>query len=319
MNFDDSRDRTAGLVIFGIIEILIGALVALFIPLVVVVTLVAETVHGAGTDPDLKTLLASLLMYGVIAAVFISIGIGSIRARKWARAVMLSLSWLWLITGAVSMVVLWFVMPRLWDMVGLSGMADDSLRLVVLTTNLFFGFIYVLLPLAFVSFYRSEHVAATCRARDPRPSWVDDCPQGLVNLVMVYGLIAVSILMMPAYNFMFPCFGTILHGWLGAVAWLVVLLLLVYLIRATLWRQSRSWDLAMGLSLVIAVSSMVTAAVVPYAAWIGRMALPAEQGEMVLTLWNPGTVTMVILTFVFWATWLGYLVYVRRFFLERTT
>jgi len=313
MSPETYRDRSAALVVFGIIELLIGTFVALLILLVVVVLVATESIREAETGLDLKTILPSLLIYGLIAMVFIWIGIGSIRARKWARVVMLSLSWLWLITGAAAMVVFWFIMPRYWDFAGLSDLPGDTVRLVVLTTSLFLGFIYVLLPLAFVLFYRSENVAATCGARDTKPSWVDDCPQGLVNLVVVYGLLAASVLMMPAYNFLFPFFGVILDGWVGALAWLVVLVVLIYLLRATPRRRFRAWNVAMASSLIMAASSIVAAAAIPFTEWVDRMALPGEQREMVLALWEPGEATMALVSFAFWATWIGYLIYVRRF------
>lgn len=307
------KDRSIGLVVFGIIEILIGGLTALLIPLVLVITIVAPRV-AAGPAPQLRSVVPNLVLYAMMAAAFIWIGIGSIRARRWARAVMLSLSWLWLITGVVAMVAFWWVMPRYRDYAGLGHLADDTVAMVVLTTSLFLGLIYILMPLAFVLFYRSPHVIATCEARDQGISWVDGCPSQVVALVLLYAVSAASCLVAPAYNFVFPIFGVLVDGWIGAVAWLTVLSLLVYLVIATSKREMRSWNVAVAASLVIASSSTLSAAVVPYSVWLDRMALPPDQREMVAVFGEPTTITMALVSLVTWGTWVGFLVWARRFF-----
>ncbi len=314
MNPEAHRDRSLGLVIFGVIEILIGGLTALLIPLVLAVTLFAPSMTGGGPAPQLRSVAPSLVLYGLLAASFIWIGIGSVRARKWARAVMLSLSWLWLITGIAAMVVLSWVMPRYWDFAGLGGLPNDITTMVVVTTSVFLSFIYVLLPLAFLLFYRSPDVIATCEARDRTRSWVDGCPSQVVSLVLVYAVCAASCLVVPAYNFVFPVFGIIVDGWAGALLWLGILAGLIYLAAVTPRRERASWTAAVVASLVIGASSTVTAALVPYRQWLERMELPADQGEMMAALGEPTTAFMVLLSLVTWATWIGFLLSVRRFF-----
>lgn len=310
------KDRSSGLVVFGILEIAIGGFCALLIPLVLAVTVFSRSLTGAAAGPDLRTLVPSLLIYGLIAVGFVWIGVGSIRARRWARAVMLSLAWLWLITGVLSMAVFWVLVPRWIGVAGMTDLPGNAMGLVMLTTGLFLGFIYVLLPLGFVLFYRSEHVAATCRARDPGPSWVDDCPPQIVTLVLLYGICAGSLLVVPAYGFPFPFFGVILDGWVGALAWLAVLALLVVLMVGTVRRDQRTWTLAMVASLAAAVSSTVQAAVVPLSTWLDRMAMNADEQQMMAAIGEPKPTVRVLLSMAIWGSWILYLVTVRRFFDE---
>ncbi len=314
MTLEAHKDRSLGLVVFGVIEILIGGLTALLIPLVLAVTLFAPLAVGEGTSASFRSVVPSLVLYGLMAASFIWIGIGSVRARKWARAVMLSLSWLWLITGIVAMVLFWWILPRYWHFAGMGGLPDDTMTMVMLTTSLFLGFIYILLPLAFVLFYRSPHVIATCEARDRTGSWVDDCPSQVVSLVLVYAVGAVSCLLAPAYHFVFPLFGVVIDGWVGAPVWLAVLAVLIYLVVATPRRDKRSWTVAMWASVVGATSSTLSAALVPYSLWLDRMALPVDQREMMAAFGEPTAATMVALSLVSWGTWIGFLLSVRRFF-----
>lgn len=314
MTTGDHRDRSVGLIVFGVIELLIGGCTALLIPLVVAVTLLSPAPSEGDAPTGLGPVAPSLLLYGTVAAAFIWIGLGSIRARKWARAVMLSLSWVWLITGVAAMLAYWWLIPRIWGFAAPDGLPAGTAHMVVVTTSLFLGFIYILLPLAFVLFYRSPDVVATCEARDPRRSWVDDCPSPVVSLVLVYAIGAVSCLAAPAYNFAFPLFGFVADGWIGAMLWSVVLAVLLYLVRATARREPRSWNVAMTASLAAAVSSTLSAALVPFGQWLDRMALPADQLRLVAGLGELSPSTMVALSLATWVSWIAFLIWTRRFF-----
>lgn len=283
----------------------------MLVPLMVVAIIASRSIDASAPSLDFKTTLPSMVIYALIAVLFFWIGIGSIRARRWARALTLSVSWLWLITGVMAMVALCLFMMRYFGVSIFAGLPEAALVLVVVIIS---GFLYVLVPLAFVLFYRSDDVAATCRARDPNPSWFDETPPQIVSLVLVYAFGLVSVLVMPAYNFIFPLFGMILGGWKGGMAWLGVATLLVYLLVATVKTDQRAWNVAMTASLVAALSSTVTSAVVPYALWIDHMELPLAQEEMMAELGSLSSVTMVLLSVLMWASWIGYLLYIRPFF-----
>ena len=311
MDQENYRDRSSGLIVFGVAEILIGVFTALLVPLMLLALLASRSMDGGQGSMDLATVLPSTVIYALIAVLFVWIGIGSIRARRWARALMLSVSWLWLITGIMAMVAMWLIVLQYLGFAVFTGLPEAALVLLVVIIS---GFFYVMLPLAFVLFYRSDDVAATCRARDPNPSWFDEAPPQIVSLVLVYAFGLVSVLVMPAYNFMFPVFGTVLDGWMGGMAWLAVAALLVYLLMATVKSDQRAWTVAMTASLVAALSSTVTAAVVPYARWIDHMELPLAQEEMMAELGSLSSTTMVLLSVFMWASWIGYLLHIRRFF-----
>lgn len=101
------RDRSLGLTVFGALEILVALACATLIPL----TLVAGAVTP-GMDAHL--VLPSLVLYAAMAAVFLTLGIGSIRARIWAQALTLSLSWIWLITGIATVLLSFLALSGLW-------------------------------------------------------------------------------------------------------------------------------------------------------------------------------------------------------------
>jgi hypothetical protein len=304
----DFKDRSLGLVIFGIVEILIGVCCALLGPLI----LAAGSLMGTA---DLRSTVPSAVLYTVVAAIFIWLGVGSIRARRWACELTLSLSWIWLVTGICSMVVgAWLVPVMLRGMVAGSDLPPNFVFVVSLVVFGVIGFLYVLLPGAFVLFYRSPHVIATCRARDPRPQWTDEMPPRLLTLVIVWALAAVSVLVMPAYGFVVPFFGVVLSGASGAAVWAAILAGCVALAWGSARRAPWAWWGGFVAIILATLSSVITTVCVDPAAFILAMDLPDQQAAMLSEIAMPGWWVMALMWIVVWGTFLAYLMTVRRSF-----
>ena len=103
------KDRKAGLVIFGILTVMMGVVCALFVPLAIF----AQTVSAkpTGAPPNYHVIVPAIVTYGGLAVILIWLGIGSIKSRRWARALLLIFSWSWLIVGVLSFVVVAFMAP----------------------------------------------------------------------------------------------------------------------------------------------------------------------------------------------------------------
>jgi hypothetical protein len=264
-----------------------------------------------------------VVLYSVIAAVFIWLGIGSIRARRWAREVMLSVSWVWLLTGICTMIFAWILMPGLLqNLMGATTLSSEGMLVVGLVTTAILSFIYVLLPGAFLLFYRSQNVAETCRARDPRPQWTDGCPPRLLTLTIVWALAAVSILVVPAYRFVVPFFGVLIDGTKGALVWGLVLVACAAFAWGTCRRAPWAWWGAVAATLLSAVSTCITFARVLPLELFRRMGLPEDQIDLLSGIALPEGWAMAILWALMWSTMIGYLVSVRGLFVwvtEETT
>jgi len=305
LEFDD---RSLGLVIFGVIEILIGAFFVLLVPL----SLAAASLAGTA---DLPATVSAMFLYTVVAAVFIWLGVGSIRARRWACELTLSLSWIWLVTGICSIAAAVLLLPAmLRGMVAASDLPPNLVFFVSLVVFGVIGLLYVLLPGAFVLFYRSPHVAATCRVRDSRPQWTDDLPPRLLTLVIVWALAAVSVLMMPAYGFVVPFFGVVLNGASGATVWAAILAGCVVLAWGSARRAPWAWWGGIAAMILATLSSVITAVRVDPAAFILAMDLPEQQKALLAGITMPGRWVIALVWVVMWGTFLAYLMTVRRFF-----
>src|SRR5688572_24251001 len=96
------KNRRTGLIVFGIALIALGGLCLLFVPLAALGHFMAAKTTG---DANFRMVLPSLLIYGALGVLFVSLGIGSIKGRRWARAVTLVLSWVWLAFGILSILM----------------------------------------------------------------------------------------------------------------------------------------------------------------------------------------------------------------------
>lgn len=307
------KDRTLGLVVFGAVSVLIGLFCALLVPLMFLS--VALTESAGDTGVNLRSAWSASAMYAVMAVAFVWLGVGSIRARRWACELLLSLSWIWLLTGICSLIIGIVVVPGVIAQLGAgSALPPEMAALVLVVAFGVIGVLYVVLPGLFVLFYRSPSVAATCRARHPDPQWVDGYPRRLLTLMVVWVLLAASVLVMPAYSFFFPFFGVVLTGGAGAFLWVLVLAVCVALAVGTGRRAPWAWQGGVALTVAASLSSILTVVRFDIAEIMALMALPEDQVAMIEALPMLDGWVVVLGTIVVWGTFLAYLMTLRGYF-----
>ena len=101
------RDRRTALLIAGVLEILLGVGAWLMVGLMVFAASMV-TAQGAGSK---GSIIPGIAVYGIAGLVFVILGVGSIRARRWARALWLVVSSFWLISGVFAVAVMAWFMP----------------------------------------------------------------------------------------------------------------------------------------------------------------------------------------------------------------
>jgi len=223
------RDRSTGLQVFGVIQIILGALVALFIPLVLLGAVMSRKMTGSVMP--MGTYLMTCLTYGALAIMLVTLGIGSIRARRWAWALTLILSWFWLIIGVLATVLITAVLPSSFA-TGLrkaavanpgAGELPTGVTAVILTfVIVLFAVFLIAIPLAFVLFYRRKDVEATCKRRDPVERWTDRCPLPVLAASLIFAGAAPYYLFLSFTTPLVPFFGKYLTGVPGAIGCLVL-------------------------------------------------------------------------------------------------
>ncbi|MGA2986608.1 MAG: hypothetical protein ABSG32_22635 [Terriglobia bacterium] len=249
--------RRGWLIAFGVIEILIGCafvLMILFSAFAFFGLVAAKMPSGAMSSGPISrpALMAFVgLQYGLMAAVFFTGGIGSIRCKNWARILMLVVSGLWLACGLLGTLMMAFIFPAI--MKHQPGNIPPGLEHAIVAVMIaVMTVLMVLLPAIFLFFYSRKSVRATClalvRAQVATPgtagSPASGLPVPLAILGVWEGLGALSVLA-TLFIRVAVVFGVVLHG---VAAFLVILTysaLSGYAAWAILRQKLIGWQIAL--------------------------------------------------------------------------
>ena len=259
------KDRSTGLTIYGIVEIILGALAALMIPFMLLGAMFSRKTVGGPLPAG--SYVHGICSYTLAAAVLITLGIGSIRARRWAWALNLILSWVWLIIGVIANVAITVFMPSLFA-AGFRQAAAQTpnappvstgVMAVVLTLVIvFFSIFLVILPIAFLLFYCRKDVEATCKRRDPASRWTDRCPLPVLAVSLMFGSGAVYYLLMSVTTPFLPFFGRYLTGIAATVALLAMAGIEIFLANAFYRLRLAGWWIAVSVIVLRMISAILT-------------------------------------------------------------
>jgi hypothetical protein len=311
----ESKDRRGGLIGFGILLVLLGCICALFVPLMIVGQ--AFSAASSGVPADFRLMAPVIVQYVGLAVAFIALGIGSMKARRWARALVLIVAWSWLVTGIVSTGVMAILMPKMLasSPAGGPAMSDPVRNVVLAVTVIFMAVIFVILPGILVLFYGSRHVKATVDARDPVPRWTDACPLPVLALSLGLGLAAASTsAVLATYRSVVPVFGLLVTGVPGTGILLGMTVLWAYAAWSTYRLRPAGWWTVLLCFLVLSASSALTFARVDMLEMYRLMGYPERQ---IAQIQQSGILTsrlLVSLILVGPIPFVGYLLWVKRFF-----
>ncbi|NLY02018.1 MAG: hypothetical protein GXY83_38535 [Rhodopirellula sp.] len=308
------KDRSTGLLIFGVLEIFLGLFCVLMVPVMLLSTLIEQP--GGAPSASVRMMVPAAVFYAEMATFFIWIGIGSMLARRWARAVMLVVSWGWLVCGVMAMLLMVVLMPRMFaEMPPGQQMPAEMLVLMQIVMGGVLSCVYILLPGALVLFYQSKHVRATCERRDAEVRWTDRCPLAVLALVVLFAYGVSCMVWMPFYNFAMPLFGGFADGVAGAIVAVAIAAVLVYLVWGMYKLRTHAWWTAVVLTIVGSVSGVLTAARTDFLELYRRMGFPPDQIELIkrtgmIEKMNEAWWVGIPVAIVF----LAYLLYVKRHF-----
>ena len=304
------KNRRAGLVVFGILQIALGLLAALMSLFMVVGTL-AGNAAGPGAPPP-RVMAPTALLYLAVAVMFVVLGIGSIRARRWARAIILALSWMWLIVGGMSSIGVVAMSPHLFDAL---PQEQASMKPVVIgCMSVFLGLFFVVLPLVFVLFYRGSNVRATVEAVDAVPRWTDNVPLPLLifSFWMLSG--ALSMMFAGVIYTAFPVGPWMLRGVSSLALMLAIAGVTVFIGLGSLKRMRAAWWTALVLLVVGVVYGAAFMRKIDVASWYKAMSMPMDPRQLEMVHSMVSGPFFFLSMAVMWALYLGLLLYLRRYF-----
>jgi len=316
-------DRSTGLVIFGVFQIILGLLAALMVPLTALGALFSRLGPGGGMRP--AQYVSGMATYGFVAAALVALGIGSVQTKRWARALTLITSWYWLIMGVLITVLITAMLPvamrgalaQAQQNAGTAPSADVStgVMAVMLTIMIVFAaFFLVVVPIAFVVFYSRKDVAETCRRRDPLERWTDRVPLPVLGASVVLFTGSLYLVVIGLTTPMFPFFGKYLQGIAGAACFLGLAALDLYLALAIFRLKPLGWWMAILTVPVRLVSMALTYARADLMQAYSKMGWSDEQLRILNA--NPMFHSHVILwwSLLSLVLFFGYLLWLKRYF-----
>ena len=300
------RDRRTALLIAGVLEILLGVGAWLIVGLMIFAASMV-TAQGAGSK---GSMIPGIAVYGIAGLVFVMLGVGSIRARRWARALWLVVSSFWLIGGVLAAAVVALLMA--------SVAGVESILLIAILS--FFAVFMIGLPASLLAFYRSPHVKATCEAAGPQPCWTDGCPLPVLGAALWFASMTLTLPWMGwLYGGLYPFFGHFVRGAAGHGLWMVSGLLSGIATYGIYRRIHTLWLLGLVLVLGQGISATVTYAVVDPKELFAAMGIEGaaleqiERMGMIRPSYMIGSVAAAILPMV------GLLLWARACFPKRST
>jgi hypothetical protein len=317
------QDRKAYLIAFGILTMLMGCIMALFVPLIIWAQFVSAKVTHV--PPSSQSIIPAAIFCCLFAVNFIWLGIGSILTRRWARALLLIFSWSWLAIGIVSMAYLAFLLPQIMTVLDSSVRSSQTSAPKGLTTTIMIVqgilslIVYVIVPGVWVLFYRSRNVRITCEVRDPVPRWTDRCPLPVLAISIWAAFGAVTMLFFPfLYGGVLPFFGIFLSGISGTVVCLVIAGLWGYSARALYRLEWDGWWIFLVGMCLLSLSAFVTYWRHDLSEMYRMMGYPKQQIAQ-LQQFNAVFTgqTLAWSTVIITVLFVGYLLYLRRFFRPR--
>jgi hypothetical protein len=286
-----AKESGAGLVLFGALQILIGLACAM---LVLYIASGAEIAVRQGPAGG-AAVASGLMVYGAATVYFVSAGVGSMQRRRWAQALSVVVSAMWLAGGAVCTLLILVMLPTIEER------APQTSGALVLAGTI--G-VAILVPLAILLYYRQPAVRLICEAADV-PRWTDRVPLPILAVMIVLAFGSLALLANLA-NPVIAIFGTTVTGAPAAVTLLALGILSAWLaVQFYRLKESAWWTLVL-----LQVIGCVVAAVS-----LARSGGEKTAGDIADVSRSPFFIAIIV------ASWLGYfayLLYIRRYFALQT-
>jgi len=261
--------------VFGTLDILFG----IFCFVLAMGLLIAVSSAGLGGMKPIHFWMAMGFLC-FLTGWFCVMGLGSIKARRWARALLLVGAWMAVFFGTLALALILYVLPEMYNLMADSGSFSPAAALGMLyfATSVLV-LLQVVFPVIGIGFYGSESVRATCERRNPVPGWTDRCPLPLLAMGFISITGCLSIVTAATTNYIVFFFGRVISGATGFAVVAFVSLACGYVGWGAFTRRMHAWWGAYLLVLLVSASMMLTFSEMDMATMYAHMGYSAGQIE----------------------------------------
>ena len=259
------KSRRGWLIVFGVVEILMGCTFLLILALSAFVFLGPAAARMPSSGIPRGAILAFVgIEYLVLAGIFFTGGIGSLRCKNWARIFMLVVSGLWLGFGILTLLMMVFLFPII--MRQQPGNVPPGIQHGIIVVMIaVMSFLMVLLPAAFLFFYSRKSVKATCLAQKAAqaptlaeggsPAAGFPVPLAILGAWEAFSAFSVLAVLFVRVTIVF---GVVVHGAGAALILLTCSVLSGYAAWAIFRQRLIGWQIALFMAGFWTVSMVVT-------------------------------------------------------------
>ena len=238
------KDRRGWLIAFGVVQLLIAAVMFLFAVLMAFIP-AAALAKNQPSSAQPMSMAAIAVFYALFGVLFATLGIGSIMSKNWARVVTFVVNWMWLTFGASGVIFMALLMPIIMQQMPQqhADVPQNFNQPVMRITLIFMSAFFIVLPGIFLAFYLGKNVKATCLRGQPIDG-LDERPVLLTVLGCWLALSAIS----PLFVFFTPypviIFGRPLFGVAGKLVILTFGVVSAFAAWGFFTRNVRGWWVA---------------------------------------------------------------------------
>ena len=214
--------------------------------------------------------------YYVIAALFIPVGIGHVKLRRWALSLTQLYIWFWLGAGILLFGDFILLIPSVLRL----DLSQDVLLFQLVTVGVSSLFFLVLLPILALWLYKRETVKLAFEEHDSNKYWTERYPFPLLVLLLLYVIMIVAMHTAIFFQGLFPMFGQILLGRPAAYIIALCILTLGILIYGTVQLKKWAWWSSLVYISLLTVSSVMSFSGHRFYDIIVMMNLPTYEMEL---------------------------------------
>jgi hypothetical protein len=251
---DPAKDQSAGLIVFGTLEILMG-IFSFVLAMLLLIVVSATGLHGM--KPVHYSMAMGFLFF--LTGWFCTMGLGSIKARRWARALLVVGAWMAVFFGTLALALVLYVLPEVCSALADSGLIPPEVAVGVLYFAMFMMvLLLVVFPMIAIVFYSLRGVQNTCERINPKPSWTDRCPLPLLAMSFISAVGCLTIFSGATMNYTVFLFGHVVSGVPGMLIIALISAAFGYVGWGAFTRKMHAWWGAYVVVLLTSSSMMLT-------------------------------------------------------------